>query len=80
MTIDELRNSKVVQLWPIAMLRVYTGIFILDYGFGKLRRDNFADGMAGFLNAQLESTFLFYRPFVEGVVLPNKGLFAVLVS
>ncbi|MCH8930349.1 MAG: DoxX family protein, partial [Proteobacteria bacterium] len=66
--------------WPLAVLRVYTGIFFLIYGFGKLQRDGgFADGMSGFLNAQ-ENTFGFYRGFIESVVLPNAGLFSYLVA
>lgn len=74
------RTHSVIQLWPVAMLRVYTGLFFAWHGFGKISRDNFADGLAGFLNAQSEQSFGFYRPFIESVVLPNKGLFAALVS
>lgn len=62
------------------MLRVYTGLFFAWNGVGKLRRDNFADGMEGFLGAQAEKSFEFYRSFVESVVLPNKAVFASLVS
>ncbi len=36
--------------------------------------------MQGFLNSQLENKFDFFRPFIESVVLPNKGLFGFLVS
>lgn len=73
-------KSKALRHWPIVLLRLYTGVFFLYYGFGKLRRDNFADGLAGFLNGNLENSFGFYRPFVESIVLPNKSLFAFLVS
>jgi thiosulfate dehydrogenase [quinone] large subunit len=62
------------------LLRVYTGVFFLYYGFGKLRRENFADGLAGFVNSNLESSFGFFRPFLENVVLPNAGVFAFLVA
>jgi len=79
-TIDEFRSKKAAHLWPITLLRVYTGVFFLYFGFGKIKRGNFADGMEGFLNMQLENTFGFFRPFVESVVLPNKGLFAFLVA
>lgn len=74
------RTHSAIRLWPIVMLRVYTGLFFAWHGFGKLRRDNFADGLEGFLNAQLEQAFGFYRPFIESVVLPNKGLFAGLIA
>lgn len=79
-TLDEFRRKKPAHLWPITLLRIYTGVFFLYFGFGKIRRGNFADGMEGFLNMQLENTFGFFRPFVESVVLPNKGLFAFLVA
>jgi len=79
-SIDEFHSRKTVQLWPITLLRVYTGVFFLYFGFGKIKRGNFADGMEGFLNSQLENTFGFFRPFIESVVLPNKGLFGFLVA
>jgi len=78
--LDEFRRKKAAHLWPITLLRVYTGVFFLYFGFGKIKRGNFADGMEGFLNMQLENTFGFFRPFIESVVLPNKGLFAILVA
>jgi thiosulfate dehydrogenase [quinone] large subunit len=71
---------KRMQLWPIALLRIYAGAFFAWHGFGKLRNDNFADGMQGFLVGNLESSFSFYRPLIENVVLPNKELFAALVA
>ncbi len=79
-TIDEFRTSKAIRHWPLVLLRVYTGVYFLYYGFGKLRRDNFADGMVSFLNSQLESSFGIYRPFLESVVLPNNSLFAFFVA
>jgi thiosulfate dehydrogenase [quinone] large subunit len=78
--LDEFRRKKKIQLWPITMLRVYTGVFFLYYGFGKIRNPDFADGLAGFVTSKLESSVGFIRPFLESVVLPNKGLFAFLVS
>ena len=74
------KTHSKIQLWPIAMLRIYTGLFFAWHGFGKLRRDNFADGLEGFLNAQAGKTFGFYQGFVESIVLPNKALFGALVS
>jgi thiosulfate dehydrogenase [quinone] large subunit len=61
-------------------MRVYAGIFFAWHGFGKLRNGDFVDGMAGFLAGKLETSFSFYRPFVENVVLPNKEIFAALVA
>ena len=78
--LDEFRRKKKIQLWPITMLRVYTGVFFLYYGFGKIRNPDFAEGLAGFVNSQLENSVGFMRPFLESVVLPNKGLFAFFVA
>ncbi|MGB5624426.1 MAG: DoxX family protein [Woeseiaceae bacterium] len=78
--LDEFRRKKSVHLWPITLLRVYTGVFFLYYGFGKLRNPEFADGLAQFVTSQLENSAAFIRPFLESVVLPNKGLFAFLVT
>lgn len=80
--VDRL-NSKphvAVKHWPIAVLRVYTGLFFTWNGIGKITRDNFAGGMEGFLNSQIENSFAFYRAFIESVVLPNKTMFAAMVS
>lgn len=76
----ESRSHGVLKHWPIVILRLYTGIFFAWNGLNKVRRDNFADGMEGFLNSQLDNSFDFYRPFVEAVVLPNKLIFATLVA
>ena len=80
--IDRLdaRSHSKIRHWPILMLRVYTGLFFLWNGVGKLRRDNFSDGMEGFLGAQADNSFAFYRTFIESVVIPNKVIFASLVS
>lgn len=76
----DTRPHGAVRHWPIVVLRVYTGLFFIWNGFGKVSRDNFADGMEGFLNAQLANSFSFYRPFIESVVLPNKTVFAAMVA
>ena len=68
------------KLWPIALLRVYTGVFFAWHGIGKLGRDNFGEGLAGFVNRNLDTAFGFYRPVMEAVVLPNPELFAALVA
>jgi thiosulfate dehydrogenase [quinone] large subunit len=80
--IDRLdtRSHSKIRHWPIVMLRVYTGFFFAWNGFVKLGRDNFADGMEGFLAAQVERTFHFYAAFVQNVVIPNKVIFASLVT
>jgi thiosulfate dehydrogenase [quinone] large subunit len=76
----EAKSRSRVKHWPIVLLRVYAGMFFAWHGIGKISRGNFSEGMQGFLNAQLENSFSFYRPFVEGVVLPNSTFFANLVA
>lgn len=74
------RAPVAIRHWPVVLLRVYTGLFFAWNGFAKLRMENFADWMGEFLQGQLDSSFAFYRPFIEAAVLPNKTLFAALVS
>jgi uncharacterized membrane protein YphA (DoxX/SURF4 family) len=78
--VDDFHRKKSAHLWPITLLRVYTGVFFLYYGFGKITNPDFAEGLAGFVNGRLEGSMAFIRPFLESVVLPNKGLFAFLVA
>lgn len=79
-SLNEFGTRKTAHLWPITLLRVYTGVFFVYYGFGKIKGGNFASGMEGFLNSKLDSTFGFFRPFIESVVLPNKAAFGFMVS
>ena len=76
----DYRSRQRIQLWPIALLRIYTGIFFAWHGIGKISGGDFANGMTGFLTSRLESSFPFYRPFIETVVLPNSGIFAAMVA
>jgi thiosulfate dehydrogenase [quinone] large subunit len=79
-SLNEFTSKKVTHLWPITLLRVYTGVFFTYYGFGKISRGGFADSMEGDLNGWLESSYGFMRPFLESVVIPNKAIFGVMVS
>ncbi len=79
-SLNEFTKKKTARLWPITLLRVYTGVFFLTYGFGKITNPNFADGLSGFVTGNLEKSYGFMRPFLESVVLPNSGIFAFLVS
>lgn len=82
MIVDRISTRTPVALrqWPIVLLRVYTGVFFAYHGIGKIRNDDFVDSLSGFLTRSLEKGFSFYHPFVESIVLPNKAIFAVLVS
>jgi len=79
-TLDEFQRKKSVHFWPITLLRVYTGVFFLYYGFGKVRNPDFDNGLAGFVSGRLENSAGFIKPFLESVVLPNNGVFAFLVA
>lgn len=77
--LDEFRSSKI-NTWPIALLRIYTGLFFLYFGFGKIIRGNFDEGLTGFVNSRLENSVGFFKPFLESVVLPNASAFAFVVA
>lgn len=79
-SLNEFSRKKPTHLWPITLLRVYTGVFFAFHGFGKIRRGGFADGLEGFVSGRLESSFGIIRPFLESVVLPNKAVFGIMVS
>jgi thiosulfate dehydrogenase [quinone] large subunit len=76
--VDEFRSSKALREWPIVLLRIYTGVFFLKYGWGKITNDQFSNGVAGFLGSQ-EGTYGFYQPIAD-FAIANKGLFAILVG
>ena len=57
-------KKKDLNLWPITLLRVYTGVFFAYHGFGKIRGGGFADGLAGFVGSQ-ENSYGFFRPFLD---------------
>lgn len=77
--LDEFRSARITT-WPIVLLRVYTGVFFLYFGIRKISGGNFDQGLTGFVSGRLESSFGFFRPFLESVVLPNAGFFAFLVA
>ncbi len=79
-SLNEFYSKKVTHLWPITLLRVYTGVFFAFHGFGKIQRGGFADGLEGFVSGRLENSFGIIRPFLESVVLPNKAVFGIMVS
>lgn len=77
--LDDFRASRI-RTWPILLLRVYAGLYFLYFGMRKISRGNFADGLTASVSSRLEDSFWMFRPFLEHVVLPNPGVFAVLVS
>ena len=64
----------------LTLLRVYLGGVFLIAAIPKLRKD-FTPGLTGFVEQKaLEHSHLFYREFLQEVVLPNAQLFATLVT
>jgi thiosulfate dehydrogenase (quinone) large subunit len=64
----------------LALLRVYLGVVFLIAAIPKLLGD-FNPGLTAFLERRaMEQSHLFYREFVQEVVLPNARLFAALVT
>jgi thiosulfate dehydrogenase (quinone) large subunit len=80
--VDRLRSKGQarIKLWPVAVLRIYAGVFFTYNGFHKVVNDRFTDGMVGFLGGRANNSPEFYRSFVESVVIPNKEIFAGLVT
>ncbi len=76
----DTRAPIALKQWPIVLLRVYTGVFFAYNGFRKLLHDDIAAFISDFLTRSLDSSFSFYRPFIESIVLPNKEIFGTLIS
>ena len=77
--LDDFQSARIT-MWPIVLLRVYTGVFFLYFGFRKIAGGNFDQGLTGFVSSRLEGSVGMFKPFFESVVLPNAGLFAFLVA
>jgi uncharacterized membrane protein YphA (DoxX/SURF4 family) len=64
----------------LVILRLYVGVVFLVAVLPKFQRD-FTPGLVVFLEqVALDRGHPFYQQFVQGVVLPNAGAFAALVS
>ena len=61
--------------------RVYLGIIFLYAAYSKLTVPvGFPVALRGFLNAvALPNAYPWYKPFIQGVVLPHLSLFATLI-
>ena len=75
------RNKKKdLHLWPITLLRVYTGVFFAWHGYSKITGGPFGESLGGIVTGRIDSAFAFFRPFLESVVLPNEAVFGFLVA
>jgi thiosulfate dehydrogenase [quinone] large subunit len=63
----------------LALLRVYLGVVFLMAAIPQLQGDFTTDFTAFLQGRGLEQSHLFYREFLQEVVLPNARLFAALV-
>jgi thiosulfate dehydrogenase (quinone) large subunit len=64
----------------LALLRVYLGAVFLISAVPKLTGD-FTPGLREFLeNVAIERSHLFYRGFLQDIVLPNAQFFAALIT
>ncbi|NQV86695.1 MAG: hypothetical protein HQ492_06420, partial [Woeseiaceae bacterium] len=56
-SLNEFTSKKQTHFWPITMLRIYTGVFFIHYGFGKVTNPNFAQGLTGFVTGNLDKCY-----------------------
>ncbi len=80
MTFVDDSRAQSVSRTLLVVLRVYLGIVFLVAVWGKLG-GGFAPRLTGFIERlAMQRAHDFYKPFLEGVVLPNAETFAVLIT
>ena len=81
MTTSKTHSVSVLCLLP---LRLSVGVAFLVAGQGKIAAGNWGAAyeatLMEFVSSNLENAYAFYRPFLESVVIPHVGKFAVLVA
>jgi thiosulfate dehydrogenase [quinone] large subunit len=81
MTSSKTHSVSVLCLLP---LRLSIGVAFLVAGQGKISAGNwgaaYESSLYDFVMANLENAYAFYRPFLESIVIPHAGKFAVLVA
>ncbi len=67
--------------WPVALLRIALGVLFVKASWGKVMSGGDWTPLR-FLEHHISegNTFAFFRPFVEGVAIPNHVLFGYLVA
>jgi uncharacterized membrane protein YphA (DoxX/SURF4 family) len=73
---------KISPAFGLALARIGFGLYFLSQAWDKTAKGWFtnADPLRNFLKGSLPNAIGFYKPFVESVVLPNAGLFAILAT
>ena len=81
MATSKTHSVSVLYLLP---LRLAVGLSFLITGQAKVASGNwgaaYATSLTEFINSNIENAFAFYWPFLESVVLPHAGKFAVLLA
>ena len=81
MSTSSTHSVPVLFLLP---LRLTMGLAFLVAGQQKVAAGNWGAAyeprLNEFVTSNLENAYSFYRPFLESVVIPNAGKFAVLVA
>ncbi len=81
MSSQRIHEVSVLYLVP---LRLSVGLSFLVSGQAKVAAGNWGAGfestLLDFVSSNLINSYAFYQPFLESVVLPNSGKFAVLVA
>ena len=80
MTFVDDSRAQSVSRTLLVVLRVYLGSVFLVAVWGKLG-GGFAPRLTGFIERlAMQRAHDFYKPFLEGVVLPNAETFAFLIT
>ena len=77
-------NTHSVSVLLLLPLRLTIGLSFLVAGQQKVAAGNwgaaYETSLHDFVVSNLDNAYSFYRPFLESVVMPNAGKFAVLVA
>ncbi len=52
-TLNQFTQKKAVHLWPIIILRVYTGVFFAKYGSAKISDGFSGDNLERFVSSKM---------------------------
>ena len=77
-----LRLSQIRRGWTVALARIVMGWIFLGYGWrDKIQDAGFVPGLADTLRKMAQTTApVFYRPFLEQMVIPHSHPFALAVA
>lgn len=80
-TLKQHFTTERIPGWPLALLRIYVGVYFLIASWGKVMRGaDFPKVLPGFFENFAGKTPAFYQAFLDAVVLPNVTLVGYLVA